>query len=121
MARPRDRRRGPPGPGDPPEYTRYRASRRILPRRSEDSIGLTRSGAGAPPGKRRRPTARKVVKWVLLALAGWILLSVVVFLISAQIQTGKVADDAKRALDGGGYPLTSANTILVLGSDLRTA
>jgi LCP family protein required for cell wall assembly len=121
MARPRDRSPRPPGPGDPPEYTRYRAGRRILPRRSEDTLTLTRSGSGEPPEKRRRPAARKVVKWVLLALAGWILLSVAVFLISAQIESGKVSDDAKRALDDGGYPLTAANTILVLGSDLRTA
>jgi LCP family protein required for cell wall assembly len=120
MARPRDRRPGPPGAGDPPEYTRYRARRRILPRRSEDTVPLTRSSSGAPP-QRRRPGWRRVAKWVLLALAGWILLSVLVFLVSAQIQSGKVSDDAKRALDGGGYPLTSANTILVLGSDLRTA
>jgi LCP family protein required for cell wall assembly len=61
------------------------------------------------------------VKWVLLALAAWILGSVLVFLVSAQIESGKVSDEAKSALDDGGYPLTSANTILVLGSDLRTA
>jgi LCP family protein required for cell wall assembly len=41
-----------------------------------------------------------------------------VFLASAQIQQGKVSD-ANQYLGGAGYPLTSANNILVLGSDVR--
>ena len=43
-----------------------------------------------------------------------------VFLISAQIQSSKISDAADAQLSGGGYPLTSPNTILVLGSDART-
>ena len=47
-------------------------------------------------------------------------MSLVVFLVSAQIQSSKISDAADAKLSGGGYPLTSPNTILVLGSDART-
>jgi LCP family protein required for cell wall assembly len=40
-------------------------------------------------------------------------------MISAQVQSDKVPNDVKRALDDGGNMLTSANNILVLGSDQR--
>jgi LCP family protein required for cell wall assembly len=40
--------------------------------------------------------------------------------VSAQIQRDNVSDAARNALKPGGYTLTSANTILVLGSDART-
>jgi LCP family protein required for cell wall assembly len=43
----------------------------------------------------------------------------VLFLVSAQIESSKVSNAAEAKLSGGGYPLTSANTILVLGSDAR--
>jgi LCP family protein required for cell wall assembly len=51
---------------------------------------------------------------------GWIALSFVLFLISAQVRQPSVSDGAKAALSGGGYPLWSANTVLVLGSDQRS-
>ncbi|QEC47478.1 LytR family transcriptional regulator [Baekduia soli] len=91
------------------------------------------AGPGAPPpeapGRRRlplpwRPRRRgpisvgRVVKWIVLAVLGWLALSLVLFLISAQLQQGDLS--GKVSLAGAGYPLTSANTILVLGSDQRT-
>ena len=54
------------------------------------------------------------------ALVAWLAISLVLFLVSAQIQSSKVSDAADNELGGGGYPLTSPNTILVLGSDART-
>ena len=54
-----------------------------------------------------------------LALVGWVALSVVLFLVSAQIEQGKISDEADALLGGAGYPLTSPNNILVLGSDRR--
>ena len=57
-------------------------------------------------------------KWVALAIAGWLLLSVVVFLISAQTQDG-VSPETERALSSSGSLFTGSN-ILVLGSDART-
>ena len=48
-------------------------------------------------------------------------MSSVVFLFSAQVQQGKIGDEANALLGGAGYPLWSPNNVLVLGSDQRTA
>jgi LCP family protein required for cell wall assembly len=75
------------------------------------------------PGRRRRGLPRgpisagRVVKWVVLAVIAWLGLSLVLFLVSAQIQQGSLS--GKVDLGGAGYPLTSPNTVLVLGSDTR--
>ena len=53
---------------------------------------------------------------VILAVGGFVL---VLFLVSAQIESSKIPDSASSQLTGGGFPLTSANTILVLGTDAR--
>jgi LCP family protein required for cell wall assembly len=53
----------------------------------------------------------------VLAVIGWLALSLVLFLVSAQIQQGDLS--GKVSLGGAGFPLTSPNTILVLGSDQR--
>ena len=58
------------------------------------------------------------VAWIVTKLAfAWVLLSGVIFLISAQLNQGDVDGGA---LDTAGYTLTSPNNILVLGSDART-
>lgn len=77
------------------------------------------------PFPRRRPGRRRigfwrVLRWVLTATVAWLAISLVLFLISAQIQSSQVSDAADAELGGAGYPLTSPNTILVLGSDART-
>jgi LCP family protein required for cell wall assembly len=59
-----------------------------------------------------------VVKWLVLAVIGWIALSLVLFLVSAQIQQSALSGDV--SLGGAGFPLTSPNNVLVLGSDTRT-
>jgi LCP family protein required for cell wall assembly len=59
-----------------------------------------------------------VLKWIALGLLGWIVLSAVLFLISAQLQDG-VSPEAERALSDDGNLITGS-TILVLGSDART-
>jgi LCP family protein required for cell wall assembly len=74
--------------------------------------------APAAPG-RRRFTRGRVIRWLLTAVVAWIAISALVFLVSAQVQQGKVSD-ANHLLGGAGYPATSANNILVLGSDVRT-
>jgi len=110
-----------------PEYRVYRARRRLLRRDRESPVseleGL-RPAPGAPatpPRRRRRPTARRVLGWLALALLAWIVVSAVVFLVSAQIQQARVDDAVDSTLGGAGYPLTTANTVLVLGSDRRDA
>ncbi|MEA2296972.1 MAG: hypothetical protein QOE86_4611 [Solirubrobacteraceae bacterium] len=61
-------------------------------------------------------TVGRVVKWLLLAAVGWLVLSILVFLVSAQIHQTSKADDS---LTPAGFTLTSPQTILVLGSDAR--
>ncbi|HEU4656992.1 MAG TPA: LCP family protein [Capillimicrobium sp.] len=126
-------------PSEPPQYTKYRSRPRLLSRGAADPIAdlraRERAPAGGAPGPTRRrfalpwrrPGARpgrritwqRVLGWVALAIAGWVLLSFVLFLISAQLRSGEVSDETKAALDDAGYPLTSPNNILVLGSDQR--
>jgi LCP family protein required for cell wall assembly len=56
----------------------------------------------------------------LLALvAGWLILSLVLFLLSSHFERTSPPANVAGVLDPAGYPLTSANNILVLGSDRR--
>src|SRR3954465_7439736 len=110
-------------PADEPKYTVYRSRPRLPWRRGDDGDlgdqrGEKRDEPKAPK-RRRRITVGRVVKYVAIALGAWLLLSLVLFLISAQIQESKISNAAESKLSGGGYPLTSPNTILVLGSDAR--
>ena len=139
MAPPED----PKEPAGPPEYRVYRSRRPLFGRRDgggDAELRRLRDGeqrqsqdGGRPPrdriprpGRRRgrRPRLRtpvsgwRIVRWLVTAVILWIVLSAVVFLVSAQIQQGKVSD-ANQYLGGAGYPLTSPNNILVLGSDVR--
>lgn len=120
-------------PSDPPpQYTRYRARPRLLGGGKDGAIGPAgRPGprgaraAGDDAGRtvhggRRRLSKGRVAKWLALAVLGWLALSGVVFLVSAQIQSLRFDDATDEALDPGGYPLTSPSTILVLGSDQRS-
>jgi LCP family protein required for cell wall assembly len=60
-----------------------------------------------------------VVTFVLLAIAGWLLLSFVLFMVSATFNQDHVSSEAEAQLTSSGFPLWSANTVLVLGSDAR--
>jgi LCP family protein required for cell wall assembly len=131
-----DDRDAPRRPRTPP-YTVYRAKPRGLRERLRgEDAGLDELRLGGDGGgpRERRPrrrllgrrrarvpgiTPRRVLKWLALAIAGWLLLSLVLFLVSAQVEKAKVSDAAKAALKPAGFPLTSANTILLLGSDQR--
>src|SRR5262249_54839084 len=63
--------------------------------------------------------ARRVLKWVAIAIVAWLLLSLVLFIISAQIEQGNLPDSAKRALTSGGNMLFSADNVLIIGTDQR--
>jgi LCP family protein required for cell wall assembly len=112
-----------PTPG-PPEYKVYRSRRRPLARGGDLDVlrrRLSRHRDGDEPRvPRDKPpiTPGRVLKWVALAIAGWLLLSLVLFLISAQTQDG-VSAETERALSSQGSLFTGSN-ILVLGSDVRT-
>ena len=132
---------GPPrraaGAGSPPSYTRYRSRPRGLRERlSGEDAGLDELQGGGPggsgpggPRRRRlgrpgggsggRVTPRRVLLWIAIAIGAWLALSLVLFLVSAQIEQGKVSSQAKAALSSAGPLPFSANTVLILGSDAR--
>ena len=113
-----------PTPG-PPEYKVYRARRR--PRAGGGDLDALESGSpgtattvasrarSAGEGATSRPAAS--LKWVAIAIGSWLLLSLVLFLISAQTRPG-VSPETERALSSSGN-LFSGSNILVLGSDVR--
>jgi len=124
--------RPPEPPENEPEYKVYRSRRGLFSRlKGADLSGLRdrarlpswrrrkRDEPGAPPPQRGRVTPRRVIKWVALAALGWILISLLAFAVSAQIQSFKLSDEAGKALHGNPFLLPSAQTILVLGTDAR--
>src|SRR3954447_2105982 len=124
-----------PDQDNEPQYTLYRSRPKLPWRKDTDGLeGLREPAKEEPKPKRRlwpfrrrerrpgrrRLTPGRVLAYLALAVGAWLLVSLVIFLISAQVQSAKISDAADAQLTGGGYPLTSPNTILVLGSDART-
>ncbi len=108
--------------GDRPDYKVYKSRPGLRDRfRKPDLAGLRkqrRSGSlrdrfGKGDGERRH-----WLRWVLIGVCGWLLLSFIAFAVSAQIQKGKLDDSAKEALKGGPDLLAGQN-ILILGGDRR--
>ena len=62
-----------------------------------------------------------MVKWLVLALVAWIGLSLVLFLVSAQVNQDQVSATAQAQLSDGGVGIVKPQTTLILGSDQRTA
>jgi LCP family protein required for cell wall assembly len=112
-----------------PQYTRYRAGRKLLPGdrqnggdvRDDSLLGATRHPRAPRTSSRWRGrlTPRRVALGLLALLAGWLLLSLVLFLISSHFERTSLPSNVAGVLDPAGYPLTSVNNILVLGSDRR--
>ena len=82
-----------------------------------------RSGPAASSGRRvgrlGRWTWKRALRWVAGAIVLWLLLSFVLFLVSAQIQSGSVPQSALNALAPGPNMLTGTDTVLVIGTDQR--
>jgi LCP family protein required for cell wall assembly len=120
-------------PEGSPDYKVYRSRRGLSSRlKMPDLSGLKdraklpgkRSGGDEKPkrerGQRRsRPGLKRALKWIGIAVLGWILLSFLAFAVSAQLQSFKLSGEAKKALHGNPFLLPSAQTILVLGTDAR--
>ncbi|MGI8511974.1 MAG: hypothetical protein ACR2NH_05025, partial [Solirubrobacteraceae bacterium] len=110
-----------------PQYTRYRSRPRLPGRLGERSRDPEFKGVELRDDVRRGPRHRRrarrplsvgrVVRYVVLAALAWLALSFVLFMVSSQVEQGKVSDAASRTLDTAGPMPVSANTILVLGSD----
>jgi LCP family protein required for cell wall assembly len=111
-------------PDQPPQYTRYRSGRRLSPRRPDedmiDPLSAERARAAKPGRTGRKPiTPKRVILALLALIAGWLILSLVLFLLSSHFERTSPPANVASVLDPAGYPLTSANNILVLGSDRR--
>src|SRR5271156_5771194 len=127
----------PTDPDQPPQYTRYRTGRRMLPRREEDAQGRSEEETQGPgrsrwiPSSAYRDKGARAARWrrwakpkriilgLLALVAGWLALSLVLFLLSSQFERTAPPSNVAAVLDPAGFPLTSANNILVLGSDRR--
>ena len=81
------------------------------PPRGRHRLRLPEAATQPRQGRRARPrharsqriTPGRVLKWLALAVLGWLVLSFALFMISAQIQDG-VSDEAERALSAEGQP-----------------
>ncbi len=110
--------------GDARPYTTYRARPRGLKAllRGEEEMLLpgTEPGRIRPPrpGWRERITPRRVIKYLAIAIVAWLLLSLVLFMISAS-QQQTLPKAALAELSSGGNMVTSASTVLILGTDNR--
>ncbi|MGI8862872.1 MAG: LCP family protein [Solirubrobacteraceae bacterium] len=115
------------GSGQRP-YTTYRArprGLRALLRGEEDAAlpSSERSDRERPPREPGRrggwAITRRVLKYVAIAAVAWLLLSLVLFIVSAQIEQGNLPSSATAALTSGGNMITSSDTVLILGTDQR--
>src|SRR5689334_3462344 len=118
---------------EPPEYNVYRSRPSLRERFGKPGLEGLRSrlgrggdGGDKPPPKltttagEERPLWKRIAKWAGIAALGWILLSILAFAISAQIQKGKLANGITDELHGNPFLAVSPQTILVLGTDVRS-
>ena len=122
-----DERRGDP---ERPDYKVYRSRRGIFSRlrapdlsklreRSRRKGGDGRRGAEPTGPAPERPLWRRALRWVGIFAIGWIVLSILLFVISSQIQKGKLASMGD-TLHGNPFLSVSPQTILVIGTDIRS-
>jgi LCP family protein required for cell wall assembly len=136
----------PSDPHDKPQYKRYRAGRRLptlkgtlkgrmagrsaggRDEQARESLSLSTPRRPRKPGTapgtvergwRTRLTPGRVLLGLLALALGWLMLSLVLFLVSAHFERTAPPSDVASVLKPAGFPLTSPNNILVLGSDRR--
>jgi len=111
---------GPPERDPTASYNVYRSRPRARPTEPPQQAGKQpRVKRPRRARAKRKWTIGRIVKTILLALVGWVVLSLLIFLFSAQFLQHQVDQKAKAALNSGGPPIVSASNILILGSDLR--
>jgi LCP family protein required for cell wall assembly len=114
-------------PQGSPEYKVYRSRRRLLDRFRTPDLARLRERTRSPrerkprrlPSLRGGDEGRSWKRWLVIVAVGWFLLSVLIFIVSATIQSTKLPGSAKDALHGSPNMITSGQTILVIGTDVR--
>ncbi len=98
--------------------------------RGEDDLAVPGGDGPSRPGTRRswrgrffrgRITPLRALAYLIAAIVVWLALSLVLFLVSAQIETSKLSSNVSDALTSGGNMITSTDTVLILGTDQRPA
>jgi LCP family protein required for cell wall assembly len=115
----------PKGPAGKPDYKVYRSRPSLRDRFGKPDLAAlrkqNRGGGGGGLRDRLRGGGgggRRWLRWVLIGVGAWFLLSFITFAISAQNQKGKLDDSAKEAL-AGGPDLLAGQNVLILGGDRR--
>ena len=110
---------------EPPPYKVYRAGPRGLRARlrGEEEPLLPKPKKPERPGTGKPrdgwSIAKRVLKYVAIAVVAWILLSVALFLVSASIETSKLPSSVSDALSSGPNMITGTDTVLIIGTDQR--
>jgi LCP family protein required for cell wall assembly len=118
------------GEEERPDYKVYRSRPGLFSRlRSPDlsklrQKGQKRDGGDGREERRRGPTTalpiwRRILRWTGVFALVWIVLSFLAFEISSQIQKGKLSDMGN-TLHGNPFLAVSPQTILVIGTDIRS-
>src|SRR6266513_305430 len=119
---PPPQRKKPADKRERPPYRVYKSRPSLRDRIRKPSLASLRTSTteGGWRGRLSRLVGgkRPWLRWVLIIVVGWFLLSFITFAISAQIQKGKLPQSAKDALKGGPDVLLGQN-ILILGGDRR--
>ncbi len=109
-----------------PPYKLYRSGPKGLRARlrgEEDELRIPADyrtyRRGGREGPRRGVTPKRVILGLLGVLVAWLLLSFILFLVSASSQSGGVPSDAEAALASGSNMITGTDTVLVIGTDQR--
>ena len=129
---PEQRRRS--SPQGPPDYKVFRQRRGIFSRLRKPEVpepaGPARRLAEAARDREPQAASAAACRGPARAASGssngsgspplgWIALSFLAFAVSAQLQAFKLSGEAKDALHGSPFMLSSAQTILVIGTDAR--
>jgi LCP family protein required for cell wall assembly len=103
--------------------SRLRGEEDLTPGRGGGGPRLPRRGGRRPgtglPWWRRQLRPRRLLLWVVGLIVAWLALSLILFVVSAQQQSGSVPANVSTALAPGSNMLTGTDTVLVIGTDQR--